>query len=168
MLSSEADRTSILNVGPARENDIHREIVAEVLTAPTRQDRDRTESDNGVGYSEHLRLPYYQPIQFVVLDPMHNPFLGTAKTFLKNMAHGQSPMISKANFLTVQERIDSIQVLSSIGRIPRKIASNFASLNADQWRSWTTLFYPVCLPSCMLAQLCGGLSFVRQESHFSL
>ena len=70
MLSSEADRTSILNVGPARENDIHREIVAEVLTAPTRQDRDRTESENGVRYSELLRLPYYQPIQFVVLDPM--------------------------------------------------------------------------------------------------
>ena len=63
MLSSEADRTSILNVGPARENDIHQEIVAEVLTAPTRQDRDRTGSENGVRYSELLRLPYYQPIE---------------------------------------------------------------------------------------------------------
>ena len=146
MLSSEADRTSILNVGPARENDIHREIVAEVLTAPTRQDRDRTESENGVRYSELLRLPYYQPIQFVVLDPMHNLFLGTAKTFLKDIwTHGQSPLISKAHLLTVQERIDSIHVPSSIGRIPRKIASNFASLTADQWRSWTTVFSPVCL-----------------------
>ena len=121
MFSSEADRNSILNVGPARENDIHREIVADVLTAPTRQDRGRTQLGNGVRYSELLRLPYYQPIQFVVLDPLHNLFVDSAKTFLKDIwTHGQSPLISKANFLTVQERIDSIHVPSSIGRIPLK------------------------------------------------
>ena len=124
----------------------HREHVAEVLNASTRQERDGVESEFGVRYSELLRLPYYLPIQFVVVDPMHNLFLGTAKTFLKNIwLEDERPLLSKSDMITVQERIDSIRVPSSIGRIPSKIASNFVSLTADQWRSWTTIFSPVAL-----------------------
>ena len=33
----------------------------------------------GCRYSELLRLPYYDCIRFVIIDPMHNLLLGTAK-----------------------------------------------------------------------------------------
>ena len=142
----EADRNSHLDIGLARLDVAHREHVAEVLKAPTRQERDCVESEFGVRYSELLRLPYYLPIQLFVVDPMHSLFLGTAKTFLKNVWFGdERPLLSKSDMITVQERIDSIRVPSSIGRIPTTIASNFVSLTADQWRSLTTIFSPVAL-----------------------
>ena len=33
----------------------------------------------GVRYSVLLELPYWDPIKFAVVDPMHNLFLGTGK-----------------------------------------------------------------------------------------
>lgn len=34
---------------------------------------------SGIRWSELLRLPYYEPARFLVIDPMHNLFLGLVK-----------------------------------------------------------------------------------------
>ena len=107
MFSSEADRNSILNVGPARENGIHREIVAEVLTASIRHDRGGTQLENGLHYSELLRLPYYKPIQFVVLGHLHNLFLATEHN------RGLATVFTTFLIIAVTMNFDSVGVVYS-------------------------------------------------------
>ena len=110
---SESDR---LDIGLQRSDFAHRGHVAEVLRASTRQGRDSIESKFGVRYSELLRLPYYRPIQFMAVDPMHNLILGTAKTFLNDIwLNNQKLLLSKSDMVTIQERINSIPVPSSMG-----------------------------------------------------
>lgn len=37
------------------------------------------ESKAGLRYSILLSLPYFNPVRFTVIDPMHNLYLGTGK-----------------------------------------------------------------------------------------
>ena len=53
--------------------------------------------------------------------------------------------ISDTCFDTLQERVDSINIPSKIGRIPSKISAGFAGFMAEQWMHWTILYSPVVL-----------------------
>ena len=46
---------------------------------------------------------------------------------------------------TLQTRVDNVCVPPNIGRIPRKICSQFASLIADEWKNWTNYCSIMCL-----------------------
>ena len=83
---------------PLRTDDEHRQLVEEIVNAKTRQEQEALESQSGVRYTEILRLPYYKPIEFLV-DPMHNLFLGTAKTMLKDIwLSDEKALISRQDF----------------------------------------------------------------------
>ena len=58
-----------------REPDDHRKMALEWRNAQTKHERDTLYSKNGVRWSELLRLPYWNPIQFTVIDSMHSFFL---------------------------------------------------------------------------------------------
>ena len=75
----------------------------------------------------------------LVLDPMHNLFLGTAKHVLKNIWLNQG-VISPGEFSVVQARIDKTVVPSDLGRIPHKIESGFSNFTADQFKNWVIHF----------------------------
>ena len=47
--------------------------------------RDRFVKFTGVRWSELLRLPYFDPIRFLVVDPMHCLFLGIARWIVKRI-----------------------------------------------------------------------------------
>ena len=40
----------------------------------------------------------------------------------------------------IQTRVDSVAVPSTVGRIPRKIATAFGGFTAEQWMNWTLLY----------------------------
>ena len=40
----------------------------------------------------------------------------------------------------VQVRVDSVAVPSTIGRIPKKIATSFGGFTAEQWMNWTLVY----------------------------
>lgn len=44
--------------------------------SPTKAKREAIQSQHGIRWSELLRLPYWDPTRFTVLDAMHNLFLG--------------------------------------------------------------------------------------------
>ncbi|TFK59857.1 hypothetical protein BDN72DRAFT_741243, partial [Pluteus cervinus] len=46
------------------------------LKAVTQAERKRIEDAYGIRWSELLRLPYWDPLQYTILDAMHNLFLG--------------------------------------------------------------------------------------------
>ena len=69
----------------------------------------------------------------MIVDPMHNLFLGSAKHFLKAIVIGKE-VLSQAQFEILQNRVDSTTVPSGVGpvgRKPCKIQIGFSSFNVD-------------------------------------
>ena len=66
-----------------RTNHSHREDVETLCQCETKTALERKESELGCGYSVLLDLPYFDPPRMLVIDAMHNLFLGVAKTFFK-------------------------------------------------------------------------------------
>lgn len=102
------------------------------------------ESKTGCRYSELLLLPYFDAPKMLIIDPMHNLFLGSAKYFLKNILVPKG-YISDAQLGIIQDRVDSFIVPSGVGRIPLKIQSGFSQFTADQWKNWVVHFSTIAL-----------------------
>ena len=105
---------------------------------------ENAESAAGCRYSELLMLPYFDAPKMLVIDPMHNLFLGTSKYFLKNILL-QKGYIAETQLPLIQERIDSFIVPSGIDKIRIKITSGFSQLTSDQWKNWVIYYSIVTL-----------------------
>ena len=71
---------------PNRTLQVHHEQCKKYLSAQTKLQRKSIEKDYGIRYSALIDLPYFNPITFAVVDPMHNLLLGTAKKHDTDMA----------------------------------------------------------------------------------
>ena len=98
-----------------------------------------------VCYTAFLRLPYFDPIRFHVVDPMHNLLLGTAKDMMDVWV--DQGIISKQILQSIQGKIEHIRTPVDVGKIPSKISASFAGFKTDQWHNWTLLFSVICLKS---------------------
>ena len=111
--------------------------------ARTMTDRNKIEREFGVRFTELLRLPYFDTIQFSVIDVMHNVLLGTAKLMVTIWK--EKGILSNQQFQTIQILCDKFIIPSGIGRIPYKISSGFSSFTADQWKHRTLIYSLVAL-----------------------
>ena len=74
----------------------------------------------------------------LVIDPMHNLFLGTAKHMLHLWFREE--LISVVQYQCVQDNLNCMVVPSDIGHIPCKIASSISGFTADQFKNWTMIY----------------------------
>lgn len=123
-----------------RTNTDHRSSVKKVQKAKNKTEQAHLETKFGCRYSVLLDLSYFDPTRMLVIDPMHNLFLGTAKTMLKIWYANN--VLSNKDTDSIQMIVDNIKVPAHIGRIPRKIETNFSGFTADQFKSWT-LYYSI-------------------------
>ena len=119
-----------------RSVEQHRDTAAQLLECNTMSAQAQLESQTGY---RNTALPYFNPCRMLVLDAMHNLFLGTAKHVLKSIWLDQD-ILSPTDFNIVQSKMDKVKVPSDIGRIPYKIASGFSSFTADQFKNWVIYF----------------------------
>lgn len=65
---------------PARDGDQHERESAEYAKIPEddKKARDAFASAHGTRYFEFSRLPYFDPVRQIIIDPMHCIFLGTS------------------------------------------------------------------------------------------
>lgn len=63
----------------------HRAAAEEWKSAETKSERDKIFKRHGVRWSELLRLPYWDPVRFVVVDGMHNLFLGLVQHHFRDL-----------------------------------------------------------------------------------
>ncbi|KAJ3528879.1 hypothetical protein NM688_g7934 [Phlebia brevispora] len=54
----------------------HRQLADRWRQAESKAEQDRLLKQNGIRWSELLRLPYWDPTRFIIIDPMHNLLLG--------------------------------------------------------------------------------------------
>lgn len=122
----------------SRTNDQHRRNIKTIRAATSKTRQEELESELGCRYSTLLELPYFDPPRMLAIDPMHNLFLGTAKHMLSIwLDHG---ILSRSDFHKIQQFVDSMEVPSDIGRIPRKIESGFSGFTADQLKNWVSIY----------------------------
>lgn len=114
------------------------------LGAKTATSRDLHERKTGARYSELMRLCYFDCIRMNIIDLLHNLFLGTAKHVVKSIWVKRGTLQSGA-FAKIQDTVNDMKVPAAMGRIPRKIASNFSSFTADEWKNLTLYFSLVAL-----------------------
>ena len=118
------------------------------------------QSKYGIRYSVLLALPYFDPIRFVAIDPMHNLYLGTGKHLFKLwIALG---LLSSEQLIELEERIRSFHLPPDVGRLPSNISSNYGGYTASQWRNWITIYSAVVLKGILVEEhLLCWLLFVR-------
>ena len=97
----------------------------------------------GCRYTELLRLPYYDGIRFVIIDPMHNLLLGTAKHMFNKWC--EKGILKSQDLAFIQDHIDGIVVPRDVGRIPNKLRGGASGMTADQWKNWTLIYSPYIL-----------------------
>ena len=72
----------------------------------------------------------------LIIDPMHNLYLGTAKRLKNIWLSDDKSLITSTQIQTIQDRVNNINVPADLGRIPRKIETKFSSFTADQYKNW--------------------------------
>ena len=145
---------------PPRHLSEHNRRATKYLNAKTKAKQKSKEKKYGIRYSVLQELPYWNPIRFAVVDPMHNLFLGTGKHLMRIWV--DRGLITKRHFLDIEKIVANIITPKHTGRIPLKIASSFSGFTADQWRNWITIFSPIALKDILPANhLQCWLLFVR-------
>ena len=91
-----------------RTNARHHSDVVKLLKCKSKTERKKAESPLGCRYSVLLELPYFQPIEMLLIDPMHNLFLGTAKHFARDFWIGRNIFDKNA---AIQNRYKSSEVI---------------------------------------------------------
>ena len=127
-----------------RTGSEHRMLATRQISMTTKSYRDDAESSSSCRYSVLLELPYFDAPRMLIVDPMHNLFLGCAKHFIKSILIDKM-VLSNAQFDLLQQRIDRAFVPPTIGRIPYKIQSGFSSFTADERKNWVIYFLLICL-----------------------
>ena len=111
--------------------------------ATTKAAQKKIEHTYGARWSELFSLSYYDAIRFVVIDPMHNLLLGTAKHVFRLWT--ELGVLTTTKLDELQARVETIIVPYEVGRIPLRISSGFTGFTADQWKNWTTIYSLFCL-----------------------
>ena len=126
------------NMWPPRHIGSHRLHAEMVRKVSTQTKHEALATKYGVYYSCLLQLEYFDAVRFTAIDPMHNLFLGTAKNVFKLWV--KTNLLSKKDLKVLEERINSFDVGTGIGRLPHRIASNYDGYTASQWKNWTLIY----------------------------
>lgn len=72
-------------------------------------------------YSILLELPYFDPVRTLLIDPMHNLFLGTLNRATQKFWI-EKQLLSSSHLQIIHKRLSNIAVPSALGRLPLHIA----------------------------------------------
>ncbi|KAG1796123.1 hypothetical protein EV424DRAFT_1353275 [Suillus variegatus] len=107
-------------------------------------------------YMQLARLPYFDLVKQIVIDLMHNLFLGLVKTHFYNIWVQNKILRANHELQTFHEMLADFIVPGSCGKLPTNIGMpSGGSLTADQWLLLATVYGPIvisqlwstCLPS---------------------
>lgn len=79
----------------------------------------------------------------LLIDPMHNLYMGTAKHITFNILIGRK-ILTKEALTNIKDRLSKTIMPSGLGRLPTSIGTG-VFLTAEQWQNWTLYFSIYCL-----------------------
>ena len=124
-----------------RDLEEHRRNAENWRLCKSEEERKRYVSSTLVRWTELLRLPYFNPIRHLVVDPMHCLFLGIANWIIKRLWIDNNK-ITKSDLQKMGKRAKRMKIPADIGRIPDKIATRegFSGFTADQWKTFILIY----------------------------
>ncbi|EXX58570.1 hypothetical protein RirG_196780 [Rhizophagus irregularis DAOM 197198w] len=119
----------------------HRQDAENWRLCKSEEERKRHVSLTSVRWTELLRLPYFNPIRHLIIDPMHCLFLEIAHWIIKKLWIDGNK-ITKHDLELMEKRAKIIKIPADLGRIPNKITTGdgFSGFTADQWKSFILIY----------------------------
>jgi hypothetical protein len=129
-----------------KDADKHREAALEWRKCKSNEARKRHARKTHARWSEMLRLPYFDLIRFLLVDLMHNLFIGIASFIVKWLWLGHGKITSE-DLIKIQKEMNKIHPPSEIGRISCKIdvGEGFSNLTANEWKIFFLIYVRVVL-----------------------
>ncbi|KAF7366659.1 hypothetical protein MSAN_00923800 [Mycena sanguinolenta] len=132
---------------PARTNKQHRELQKEYLKCSSNSARDAFVKEHATRWSELHRLPYFDVCRMIVIDPMHNLFLGVVKTHFYHIWVQQNILRKTKELRSLHAILANLRMPARLGRLPSLIGEPAGgSLTADQWLIFITVVAPLAIP----------------------
>ncbi|KAJ7188886.1 hypothetical protein C8R46DRAFT_1024111 [Mycena filopes] len=129
-----------------RTNARHRHLQKEYQKCTTKSARDAFVKANATRWSELHRLPYFDICQMVVIDPMHNLFLGVVKTHFYHIWVQLNVLRKTKELRSLHAILSKLKLPAHLGRLPSLIGEPAGgSLTADQWLNFATVVAPLAL-----------------------
>ena len=124
-----------------RSLDEHRRNAEGWLSCISNEERKQHVSETHVRWSEMLRLPYFNLIRHLIVDPMHCLFLGIARWIVKRLWI-ENGKFTKSDLELIEKRAKRIKMPADLGRVPDNITTGggFSAFTADQWRSFIMIY----------------------------
>ena len=85
MKTKDIDDLDMAHWPPAPSWDEHKRLANQWLELPTVKERDAFYRKHLIRYSELLRLPYWDPTRFIMIDTMHNLLLGNLERHCREL-----------------------------------------------------------------------------------
>ncbi|KAF8887304.1 hypothetical protein BD779DRAFT_1470716 [Infundibulicybe gibba] len=102
---------------------------------------------NATRYTQLSCLPYFNLVDQVIIDPMHNLFLGLVNTHFYNIWIQSKILCPKHELLVLHKMLDDFVLPGTSGKLPKEIGIPAGgSLTADQWLLLSTVFSPIIIP----------------------
>ena len=121
-----------------RQCEVHLQKAREARDANNKKARESIESSYGARFSLLHNLICFNVVRCHVVDPMHNLFLGIAKHAVDTWK--KTSTLTDSDCRKIQSIVDVVDPPPGIGRIPRKIGSEFTAVTADEWKNWTITY----------------------------
>lgn len=108
-----------------------------MLHCSSKTDRQHKESELGCRYSSLLQLPYFNVVRMLIIDPMHNLYLGTAKHVFSRI-WVKRDIIDRKALDIINKRILLLIIPPEVrfNQLPACM-HNCSSLTAEQWMTIT-------------------------------
>lgn len=108
-----ADAQLFVSAFVSRDSDEHRTRAHEFRDLPA-EERDDFVREHGARWSELLRLPYFDPVRMMVIDPMHCVLLGLMKTqwydgWIKTNALRQKTSVNARELDLIHEYLKNVR-----------------------------------------------------------
>lgn len=127
----------------ARNNERHRKDIDVVLECSRKTKRQKKESEIGARYSCLLQLPYFDAVRMLIIDPMHNLYLGTAKRIF--WVWRNRGIINEQSMTEISERIVKFSVPPNVKFSRLHSPFEVTSLTAEQWMVWVNYYSLYCV-----------------------
>ncbi|THU85280.1 hypothetical protein K435DRAFT_806048, partial [Dendrothele bispora CBS 962.96] len=125
----------------------HRRLQKEYLQCTSNSAQDNFVRENATRWAELHRLPYFDLCAMIVIDPMHNLFLGLVKTHFYHIWVQHHILRKNKELKALHGILSQLNLPSKLGRLPRLIGEPAGgSLTADQWLIFATIVAPLAIP----------------------
>ncbi|KAJ7852606.1 hypothetical protein B0H13DRAFT_2359401 [Mycena leptocephala] len=130
-----------------RTNEEQRRLGEEYRKLTNKTQRAKFVKLHATRYTQLSRLPYFNLVEQIVIDPMHNLLMGLTKTHFHTIWVQGNILCEKHELRVFHEMLANFSLPGVCGKLPKELGlTSGGSLTADQWLLLATVYGPIIIP----------------------